>query len=118
MKTEQVMPNLIGKTYKEVVEALSVDSWDGDCCGWSDCEVSDMVKDIEGASEARLKHVVKIDYEEDEGDRVVVNFIFGIGGGDGVILGYDMSAGSGSGWAYGAGCRLMYGDEEVAGACY
>lgn len=118
MKTEQVMQHLVGKTYKEVVESLRVESWDGDCCGWSECTVSDMVKEIEDASDARLKHVVRIDYPEDEGERVVVNFIFDIGGGDGVILGYDMSAGSGSGWAYGAGCKLMYGTEEVASVSY
>lgn len=118
MKTEQVMKHLVGKTYKEVVESLRVESDQGDCCGWSECAVSDMVKEIEGASDARLKHVVRIDYPEDEGERVVVNFIFDIGGGDGAILGYDMSAGSGSGWGYGAWCKLMHGDEEIASVDY
>lgn len=120
MKTEQVMQHLVGKTYKEVVESLRVESDQGDCCGWSECAVSDMVKEIEGASDARLKHVVRIDYpeDEDEGERVVVNFIFDIGWGDGAILGYDMSAGSGSGWGYGAWCKLMHGDEEIASVDY
>lgn len=117
MKTEKIMPRLIGKSYQEVIGALSVDEDYGGCCGYADCEVSDYVKSIEGYESAVLREVVKIEYDDEtDGDRVVVNFIFDIGGADGVILGYELTAGSGSGWSYGAWCTLKYGDEEIASA--
>lgn len=114
MKTEKVMQHLIGKTYKEVVSNLTYYSYDGDCCGWSDVEVSDLVTD----DSAILVDAVKISYEMEEGDRVVVNFVFDLGDQKGLILGYDLSAGSGSGWAYGAHCSLSYQDECIAVASY
>ena len=118
MKTEQIMQHLIGKPYAEVVALLSIEQDDGDCCGYAGCEVSDCVKDLEAAASATLKDVVRIDYEDEYADRVVVNFIFEAGDNKGVILGYELSAGSGSGWTYGAYCVLKCGDEEVAEACW
>lgn len=121
MKTEKVMHHLVGKTYKEVIAALSFDEDQGDCCGYAGCEITDCVKGIEGAESAYLREVIRIDYETDQhwgGERVVINFIFDIGDEKGVILGYELTAGSGSGWAYGAECTLKYGDEEVATASW
>jgi hypothetical protein len=120
MKTEKIMQHLVGKTYKEIVQALSIEQDDGDCCGCADVEVIDAVKDLEDADNAVLFDIVKIDYNDDGGDgeRVVANFIFDLGGEKGLILGYDLSAGSGSGWSYGAFCTLKYGDEEVVSASW
>ena len=118
METTKIMQHLIGKTYAEVTAALRIESDDGYCCGWADCEVTDHVQAIHNSANAKLQDVVQIDYSDDYSSRVVVNFIFDIGGGEGVILGYDMEAGSGSGWTYGASCTLMYGEEEVANASW
>lgn len=118
MKTEQIMQHLVGKTYPEVVAMLSIVEDQGDCCGWSSYEVTDYVKGLQSSPLAVLKDVVRIDYDGDDSDRVVVNFIFDAGDNKGVILGYDLSAGSGSGWNYGAYCILKCGDEEVAEACW
>lgn len=116
METQSVMRHLIGKTYKEVVAQISIYDDQGDCCGYADCEVKDFVKTLEGHESAILKDVVMISYESDCSDRVVVNFIFDLGDNKGVILGYELSAGSGSGWNYGAYCSLKYGNEEIASA--
>lgn len=120
MKTEKIMQHLIGKTYKEITQALSIQQDDGDCCGCADVEVSDALKDIKSANKAVLFDVVKIDYNEESGDgeRVVANFIFDLGKKKGLILGYDLSASSGSGWSYGAYCTLKYEDEEVVSASW
>lgn len=118
MKTEKIMQQLTGKSYQEVIAHLAANEDGGDCCGFASVEVSDYVKAIEGADSAPLREVVKIEYDESEGERVVVNFIFDIGGDEGVILGYELTAGSGSGWHYGAYCSLKYGDEEVASASW
>lgn len=115
MKTEKIMQHLIGKTYKEVVSAISVDEDPGDCCGWAESSVDDYVRILEDANSAVLFDVVRIEYDDDdEEDRVVVNFIFDLGENKGVILGYELRAGSDSGYSYGATCTLKYGDEEVA----
>lgn len=118
MKTEKIMGHLVGKTYKEIVEALSTDEDYGDCCGYASVDVIDNLKDKWNAQTAILFDIVKIDYDEDEGERVVVNFIFDLGDEKGLILGYDLSAGSGSGWSYGAFCTLKYETEEVASASW
>ncbi|MNQ86073.1 hypothetical protein D3C85_1012570 [compost metagenome] len=120
MKTEKIMQHLIGKTYKEIVQALSIEQDDGDCCGYADVDIIDAVKDLNNADNAILLDVMKIDYNDDSGDgeRVVANFIFDLGDEKGLILGYDLSAGSGSGWSYGAFCSLKYNDEEIVSASW
>jgi len=120
MKTEKIMQHLIGKTYKEVVFSLSISQDDGDCCGWASIEIVDSVKDLDNCDNAVLLDVVKIDYNENsfEYERTVANFIFDLGQEKGLILGYELSAGSGSGWSYGAFCTLSYGDEEVVSASW
>lgn len=115
MKTEKIMQHLIGKSYADVVSMLSIEEGHGDCCGYASCEVSDMVAQLEGSSDAVLADVVKIEYDNySEEDRAVVNFIFDLGDMRGVILGYELYASSASGWAYGAYCTLKLGDKEVA----
>lgn len=118
MKTEKIMQHLVGKNYQEVVSLLTIEDDQGDCCGYATSEVNDYVKDLESSPSAVLQDVVRIDYEEDGEDRVVVNFIFDAGESKGVILGYELTAGSGSGWSYGAYCVLKCGDEEVAQASW
>lgn len=111
-----VMPHLIGKTYSEVVAALRIEDDQGDCCGWANYEVNDSLKDNDALSKAVLTNTVKINYEDTFSDRVVVNFVFAIGNEKGLILGYDLKAGSGSGWSYGAFCTLLHDDITVATA--
>lgn len=120
MKSEKIMGHLIGKTYKEIVSALSIEADDGDCCGYAGVDILDNIKDNVNANTAVLFDVVKIDYNEFDSDseRVVVNFIFDLGNEKGLILGYDLLAGSGSGWNYGAYCILKYEDEEVVSASW
>lgn len=122
MKTEAILHNLVGKTYREVVEAISITEDQGDCCGWSGDAVTDLLKDLEGKDAAVLVAVMKIEYEEHENpelcDRVVVNFVFDLGDKKGLILGHELSAGSGSGWGYGAYCTLHFNGEEIASASW
>lgn len=118
MKTEKIMSHLIGKSYKDVVESVSFEEDYGDCCGYASVEVIDSLEGEWNAHSATLFDVVRIDYSEDSSDRVVVNFIFDLGDKKGLILGYDLSAGSGSGWSYGAFCTLKYLNEEVASASW
>jgi hypothetical protein len=116
MNVTKIMQHLIGKTYKEVVENLRYEEDYGDCCGWSTCSVEDSLESLSDKENAVLIDVVEIIYDGDDFERCVVNFIFDLGSNKGLILGYDMSAGSGSGWAYGAYVSLSYGEEEVASA--
>lgn len=114
MKTTKIKQHLIGKTYREVVENLRYENGYGDCCGWSSCDIEDSLKSLSDKENAVLIDVVEIIYYADDFDRCVVNFLFDLGSNKGLILGYDMSAGSGSGWTYGAYVNLYYGEEEVA----
>ncbi|WP_186187942.1 hypothetical protein [Burkholderia gladioli] len=118
MRTETVLHHLVGKTYKEVVDALSTTEDAGDCCGWFDHTETDALKDLEGKESAVLVSVVKIEYDVSEGEHVVLNFIFDLGDKKGLILGHDLSAGSGSGWHYGAYCTLRFNGEEIASASW
>jgi len=118
MEATEVMTHLYGKTYAEVVESLSVQDDQGDCCGWADCEITDEIYHLDGSDEAVLVKVIQYDYSSDCSDRCVVNFIFDLGDSKGLILGYDLSAGSGSGWSYGAFVSLSYNKEIVASVSY
>ena len=121
MKTTKIMQHLIGKTYEEVSSHHNIKEDGGDCCGWSECGIDDALENLKDKSTAVLVDVVEISYSEDCGsdfDRTVVNFVFDLGEQRGLILGYDLSAGSGSGYSYGAYVSLHYGDEDVAGASW
>ena len=116
------MQHLIGKTYKELVDHLRTEEDGGDCCGWSNCYIEDSLVDLKDKAEAVLVDVVEIDYSDDAdsdySDRSVINFIFDLGDKKGLILGYDLQAGSGSGWSYGAYVTLYFDKEEVASASW
>ncbi|QOV06291.1 hypothetical protein CPT_Maja_071 [Burkholderia phage Maja] len=114
MKTEIVLEQLKGKTYKEVVASLSAETHDGGCCGFGEHNVADVLKDIPNRDEAILVQVVRTDYDSPNAERVVLNFIFDLGESKGLILGHEIAAGSGSGWAYGATCTLFYDKEQIA----
>lgn len=118
MKTTQIMQHLIGKTYQEIVDHLRTEEDGGECCGWSECYIEDSLVDLKDKAEAVLVDVVEIDYSDDSdcSDRSVINFIFDLGDKKGLILGYDLQAGSGSGWSYGAYVTLYFDKEEVASA--
>lgn len=116
MITTKIMQHLVGKTYKEVIAHLRTEEDGGDCCGWSHCDVDDNLESLEDKNDAVLVDVVEIDYDSNFDSRCVVNFIFDLGEEQGLILGYDMSAGSGSGWTYGAYVTLYYDNEDVASA--
>lgn len=121
MKTTPIMQHLIGKTYKEIVDNLRTEEDGGDCCGWSECYVEDSLVDLKDKTEAVLVDVVEIDYSDEDTDcsaRSVINFIFDLGDKKGLILGYDLKAGSGSGWSYGAYVTLYFDKEEVASASW
>lgn len=122
MKTTQIMQHLIGKTYKELVDHLRTEEDGGDCCGWSNCYIENSLVDLKDKAEAVLVDVVEIDYSDDAdsdySDRSVINFIFDLGDKKGLILGYDLQAGSGSGWSYGAYVTLYFDKEEVASASW
>src|SRR5690606_2130921 len=111
----------IGKTYKEIVELLRTEEDGGDCCGWSECSIEDSLVSLEDKEEAVLVNVVEIEYPSEDShcsERNVINFIFDLGEQKGLILGYDLQAGSGSGWSYGAYVTLYYDKEEVASASW
>ena len=121
MKTTKIMQHLIGKTYKEIVGLLRTEEDGGGCCGWSKCFIEDSLVNLEDKDEAVLVNVVEIDYlaeDYDYSDRNVINFIFDLGDQKGLILGYDLQAGSGSGWDYGAYVTLYYDKEKVASASW
>lgn len=116
MKVERVHQDLIGLTYDELIKNLTVFSDDGDGCGYADVDVNDCLKDLVGNSNAILRDVTRTEYEDDSGASTTLNFIFDLGDKTGIILGYELSAGSGSGWSYGAHCTLSYKDRELAEA--
>ena len=117
MKTTQIMQHLIGKTYKEIVDNLRTEEDKGDCCGWNECYVENSLVNLKNKAEAVLVDAVEIDYSDEDSDcstRCVINFIFDLGDKKGLILGYDLQAGSVSGWSYGAYVTLYFDKEEVA----
>lgn len=118
METTKIMQHLIGKPYSEVAASLRTEEDHGDCCGYADSDKSDQIAEVGAAKDAILVDVIQISYGYTDEDRVVANFIFDAGDNKGLILGYDMTAGSGSGWQYGASCELYHGDDLVAGASW
>lgn len=118
MKTEQVNQHLVGMSYNDIVPKLSVVEDQGDCCGYSSCEQKEVIPSHVDVNNLVLKDCVRISYEDEEdnyasGSRSVLNFVFTDGNGD-LILGYELSAGSGSGWEYGAWVELRLEDTALA----
>ena len=120
MQTTKVHQNLIGKSYREIVERLEITSDQGDCCGFASCDEPDAVPSDVNTSELVLKDCVLIEYDSpyNDADRQVLNFIFVNPKGDELLLGYELCAGSGSGWAYGAWVTLSLDGEELATASW
>ena len=119
MQTTKVHQNLIGKSYDETVERLEITSDQGDCCGFASCDELDGVPAGVNTDELVLKDCVLIEYDgEGYDDRKVLNFIFVNPKGDELLLGYELCAGSGSGWCYGAWVSLSLDGEELATASW
>lgn len=115
MKTESVNEHLIGKTYDQIIPLLAFDEDQGDCCGfarWDKIGDHQLPADID-TSLLVLEGCTLIEYDGIEGKRVVNNFVFNYKG-DKVILGYEMTAGSGSGWAYGAYVKMKLDSKVLA----
>lgn len=117
METTRVHQDLIGKSYDEIKSALSIVEDQGGCCGVAGCDVEDVVPHGVDVSKLRLKDCVQIEYDESHGSRVVLNFVFSDGERE-IILGYELSASSGSGWSYGAYVELSLGDRVLASASW
>ena len=115
MKTERVHQDLIGKSYSDIVSKLKITEDHEDCCGYASCKTTDnVIPEGVDTESLVLKDCVHIQYEiEYESDRSVLNFVFTDGVGD-LILGYELTAGSGSGWRYGAWVTLSYEDRVLA----
>lgn len=120
METTEIMQHIYGKSYFEVIDGLTVDEDQGGCCGYSVWDVTDEVLPLsdEDKNSAVLKSVVNINYGEGCGDRQVVNFVFNVPNKGDFVLGYDLRAGSGSGWGYGAYCTLNFNSEEIITASW
>lgn len=108
--------NLIGKTYKEVVSALSIEEYGGDCGGWAYHTFYDEVAWHPGHENAVLSNVLRINYSDDDEDGLtaIMNFFFALGEERDLVLGYALSAGSDSGESCGAYCSMKYNGEEIA----
>ena len=103
METNRVNQHLIGLTYDELIPKLEFINDPGDCCGYSSCEESTAIPEGVNVHELVLKDCVQITYESDRSSgRSVLNFVFTDKEGNEVVLGYELEAGSGSGWSYGA----------------
>lgn len=122
MKTTLVHQELYGTTYAEVVAGLNIKENQGGCCGWADSVVEDELAQLSEAEkgEAKLVACVLVEYDDetDTSSRVVCNFLFNTDDKIGLLLGYDLSAGSGSGWSYGAYVSLNFLDQEIASASW
>lgn len=110
----EVYQELIGKTYKEIVENLVIDEDCGDCCGYASCEVTqDIPQDVD-LNSLVLKGCVELTRSCNYSDEsTVFNFVFSTPDGDEVVLGYTLDSGSGSGWNYGQYAKLSYKDKEL-----
>lgn len=117
MNTEKVNQHLIGKSYREIVDNLRVEEDGGDCCGWAGCNVTEIPANVD-VEALVLRDCVQIDYDDEDFSRVVLNFVFSDGDRGEVILGYELSAGSGSGWSYGAYAAVELGGEVLASASW
>lgn len=115
MDAVKVNQHLIGKSYKDIVDHLEIVEEQGDCCGYAGANVCTALPADLDTSTLVLKDCVQISYEEEYASaRTVLNFIFSTPNGDEVVYGYELSAGSGSGWSYGAYVKLMLQGEVLA----
>lgn len=120
MNTTEVNQHLIGKSYEEVIGSIVVEEDNGACCGWANCEISGEPAEGIDRSILILKGVVLIERSDNDSDGQVnvLNFVFSSPEGNEVVLGYELSAGSDSGYSYGAFVRLVREGEELASASW
>jgi hypothetical protein len=117
MESTLVNQHLIGKSYSEIVDHLQFDEDCGGCCGYASIEeISEIPKGID-KNKLTLKNCVEISYGGEYNERVVLNFIFTDGEGE-LILGYELTASSGSGWSYGAYAKIMHENQLLAGVSW
>lgn len=115
MNVKPVNDHLIGKTYDQIIPLLDFYEDQGDCCGyarWEEVGDHDLPFDLD-TSLLVLEGCTLIEYDDHSEGRVVHNFVFNYKG-DKVILGYELTAGSGSGWAYGAYVKMSLDNETLA----
>lgn len=113
MEATLVNQHLIGKSYSEIVDHLEFDEDCGDCCGYASIdEIAGVPSGID-TSKLILKNCVEICYDEPDENRVVLNFVF-TNGIEEIILGYELTAGSGSGWSYGAYAMIVHENQKLA----
>jgi hypothetical protein len=118
MNTNKVNQNLVGKKYNEIIPLLEIIEDGGDCCGYSSCEEpSKETIDILAKINPVLIDCVQIDYEDEYQSRTVINFVFQDSD-NYWILGYDLKAGSGSGWTYGAYVKIMLEGQNLGEASW
>lgn len=118
MEAQRVNAYLIGKKYHEIVDKLNIVEYQGDCCGYASCKVTAALPEGLDLASLVLKDCVQLNYNPVEEDRQVLNFVFKTTDGNEVILGYELSAGSGSGWSYGAYVQLKHNDVILCEASY
>lgn len=116
---KEVLENLKGLSYYEVLDKITVDEDNGDCCGWADCDIVEPPLYVDW-SKLKLSHTTEHDRPSTYGgdDSVTVfNFIFESEEGT-FVLGYELSARSCPGWSYCAWVAVSVDGVEVANASY
>ena len=111
MKTTLVNEDLNGLTYAQIVKHLNIKEDNGDCCGFASVSQFGEIPD-----NATLMFCTLTEYDTDSA-LSVFNFVFQTDSGECLILGYRLTAGSGSGWSYGAYeglCATHYKREKKA----
>ncbi len=116
MRTEEINKHLIGLKYSEVIDKLEIEEDNGGCCGYASCEQNSFIPEGVDKDSLTLVGCVRIDYELDWGEdsRSVINFVFSDGNDGQFVAGYELEAGSGSGWSYGAYVQLKLNGEVLA----
>lgn len=116
MYCTEILQDLKGIKYSELMAKIQFEEYNGDCCGHARIDkICGIPEDID-ASDLTFKGAVRIDYEENELERqrTVVNFVFYTSDGREVVLGYEMLATSCSGWSYGACAKIKYDNDVIA----
>ena len=104
-----VNEHLVGLSYRDIVDHLTFDEDHGGCCGHASCEEVNHIPKHVDKDRLVLKSCISLEYETGYGEsRSVLNFIFSDGDGGELILGYELTAGSGSGWSYGAYVKISH----------
>ena len=115
MHTEKVNQHLIGIKYEELIPHLEFLEDHVDCCGFASCKEVEHIPEHVDKSNLVLKDCVSISYDPDYCEaRSVINFVFSDGHEGELILGYELSAGSGSGWSYGAYVQVKFNGDTLA----